>query len=468
MPDLNIASLISRFLQPISPTAGGRHLWAIDKEGIRGSLLAVNELRRSEGGPAPAASRRGTSYGRGTYMTRVGSVAVVPVLGPLVARTSWSYWSYDEIIRDLRIAEEDDTIDAILLDVDSPGGMVANVEAAATEISRINAAKPVTAFIGGLGASAAYWLAASGGDVVAAPTSLVGSVGCLIRYMDIEGIFTKLGANIVEVLAAQSPNKRLDPASDEGQAELQAIVDNGAELFLEGLAEARGVDRDTLLANYGQGLVFTAQDALERGLIDRISSFEETLAGLADRALSHTGAASATARFGQETNMDPKDKEQGKTSANKPVTVESLRAEHGGLIAGIENAAATAAVSEERARVAAIQKHAKAGRETLIATMIADGTPAADAANKILAAIDAGEISDLAATASSLTAQQVLQNMDKAAEGVVSSPSSGEYAKADTPDGWKAEWDGSKELQGIYPTRESYVATKKREAARAA
>ncbi|WP_420578790.1 S49 family peptidase [Oceaniradius stylonematis] len=471
MPDLDIATLVSRFLGPLSMGGGARQLWAIDRDGIRSSLMTVESMRGQDA-QAPAASRRGSRYGKGTFMSRVGSIAVVPVMGPLTARMSWCYWSYDEIIRDLRLAEADDTIDAILLDVDSPGGVVFGVESAASEIARINADKPVVAHVGGLGASAAYWLAASASEIVAAPSSIVGSVGSLIRYMDIEGMFTRLGANIVEVLAQQSPNKRLDPDSEEGRAEMQALVDNAAELFLEGLAEARSVDRDTLIADYGQGLVFNAGEALSRGLIDQVASFEDTLAALAGRAADDMNAGAATAHTGQETIMAKETNVQGQQApAGKPVTVESLRAEHGDLVATIESEAATAAVAAERDRVKAIQAHAKPGRETLIASMIADGTAATDAATKILAAIDAGEIKaeETSAAASTRSADDVLTRMDAAAEGVASTVSAGAgVAPATTEDGWKAEYESSAKLQAEYPNAESYVALKKREARRAA
>ncbi|MEX3008998.1 S49 family peptidase [Hoeflea sp. TYP-13] len=452
---LDIAQLISQFVRPISGHGASRHLWAIDKAGIRESLFAVDTLRGANAKPVEA-SRRGSRYGNGTFMTKVGSIAVVPVMGPLMARFNYSYWSYDEIIRDLRMAAADDTIDAVLLDVDSPGGMVANVEAASAEIAATAAIKPVFAHIGGIGASAAYWLAASASETVAAPTSLVGSVGCLIRYMDIEGIFTKMGARVVEVIAEQSPNKHLDPESDEGRAELQAIADNGAELFLKGLAESRGIDRDTLLADYGQGLVFTAREAFDRGLIDRIASFEETLADLADRAASPTGAASATAQIGQETIMaDENTGTAPKAVPAQPVTVESLRADHGDLVATLEKDASESAQKAERDRVSGIMALSKPGREKIISEMIADGTSVAEASSKILAAIDAGE---LVSEACDKTPESVLEKMDKAAEGVTSSVSSTKPSKANDPEGWKAEWGASDKLKAEFVTSDDYVA----------
>lgn len=451
MPDLNLAQIAGQFLGAINPAAaGGLQTWAIRGDAIAESLAPVRDARANGG----RSNRRGDLYGDGSFMRRAGSVAIVPIMGPLVARTNSSYWSYDEIIANLRTAAADETISAILLDIDSPGGQVANVEAAAEAIAAANAVKPVTAFCGGLCASAAYWLASNAGEIVAAPTTLVGSVGALIRYMDIEGIFTNLGARVVEVVAKQSPNKRLDPNSEEGRAELQAIADHGGEMFLAGLERSRGVDRETLMANYGQGLVFPAGEALKRGMIDRISSFEETLSGLADRSLNNNRAGSAAVQSSQETIMANKENgDGGKTPAAVTLTVDSLRADHGDLVTAIEQEAMARGAEAERNRILGIEQTALAGHDDLVATMKADGkTTPAEAAVRILAA----EKEKAAERTSALAA------MDAAAAGVVSTPSGDQPAAATTPEGWAAEWQNSDKLKAEYPTAEAYVAIKKR------
>ena len=151
------------------------------------------------------------------------------------------------------------------------------------------------------------------------------------------------------------------------------------------------------------------------------------------------------------------------------VTLESLRADHGDLVATLENSASEAAMKAatqaERDRVSAIMALSRPGRETLIAGMIADGTDAAAASSKILAAIDAGE---LAATSAGPSAEAVLAKMDRAAEGVVSSVSEAEPAAANDPEGWAAEYTASDKLKAEFPTAESYVAYKKREGRQAA
>lgn len=433
---------------------GGLSPWALREDALAASLQSVRALRGQAAGVNAASaitmSRRGSSIGGGSYATRIGNIGIVPVIGPLVSRMSYSAWSYDEVVRDLRIMGQMPEIKAVLLDVDSPGGMVANVQSVPEEIARLRQSKPVTAFVNGMGASAAYWISAAADEVVADPTALVGSVGALIRYVDMEGVLTRLGANVVEAVAQQSPNKRLARDSEEGLAELQAIVDDAGEMFLASLSASRGVSRETILEQYGQGLVFPASEALQRGLVDRIASLEDVLSDLAARQSITLVAASATAQ-----SIDHKE---------KPVdaTIETLRAEHPQLLQAIESAAFERGAAAENARLIGIDEQAAglSGHADLIRAMKADRkTTPAEAAMQILAA----EKKNLAERGAAL------RSLDAAAAGVESLPSGNVTGAAppvaQTPEGWTEEWNGSSALQQEYPTAGAYVAVMKRKVA---
>lgn len=438
--------------------------WAIRIEAVASSTQMIRMIRGRDSNSLPAAemglplSRRGQPMGRGSFATRIGNIAVVPVMGPLVSRLNWQYWSYDEIVNDLRLIGEMPDIAGVVLDVDSPGGMVSNVDSVPEEITRLRKKKPVVAHVGGLGASAAYWVSSAAERVTADKTALVGSVGALIRYVDMEGILVRLGGNVVEAIASQSPNKRLSRDSEEGMAELQAIVDDGAEMFIESLMRNRGVSRETVLENYGQGFVFPAAEALQRGLIDEVASFESVVAALADRVNSNSifaSSAIATAEPNKEVTV---------------LTLEKLKAEHPDLVTAIEEAAKTSALATveqkvadaaqaERNRITGIEEQASglSGHDELVKKLKADGkTTPAEAAVQILAAQKA-KLANM---------QAGLEGLDLAASGVESSLSGGTDAAAQVPqtaEGWKAEWQSSTKLQAEYPTAEAYVAVKKRE-----
>ncbi len=452
-------SMIQGFLQQFGGRAtGGLSPWAIREDGLAASLQTVRSIRTREAmSEATSAispiNRRGAplSPGVGSYATRVGNIAIVPAIGPLVSRFSWQYWSYDEIVRDLRLAGSMPDIEAVILDMDTPGGMVDNVDSVPAEVARLREKMPVYAHCN-FCCSAGYWIASSAEKVIANKTGLVGSVGALIRYVEMEGILTRLGANVVEVVAEQSPNKRLSRDSAEGRAELQAIVDDGAELFLQGLAATRGVTRETILENYGQGLVFPAGEALRRGLVDEIASLEDVLADLAGRRENSMIAASATAKAGTEKE-------------STMLTLEKLKAENPDLVSALLAEGAASGANAERDRLLGIDAQAASlsGHDELVQRLKADGkTTPAEAAVQILAAEKAKNAERL----------KGLEQLDAAAAGVTSTLSGGDGGNAKTfpqnAEGWKAEWEATPKLQDEFPTAEAYVATMKRQAPKAA
>lgn len=440
--------------------------WAIRPESVGQSLADVRSLR-SQAPASPLNARRGIYVKPGqSFARRIGRVGLVPVLGPLVARESRQYFSYDEIARDLSLLAGDDEIDSIILDINSPGGMVSGIEVAGDAIAQARQVKPVVAYVDGIGASAAYWIASAAETVVASQTALIGSVGALISYFEMDGILTKLGARKVEVLAAVSPAKRLDPESDQGRAELQAIVDDAGEMFLETLQENRGQSRDMILQNYGQGLVFAAREARERGLVDAIQPLESLVTQMAEREPSTQTAGSAAANPTQESNpMTTKNRTAGSdvasadpNAAAQPaaVSLDEYRAQNPEAAAQIDRQIAEAG-ERERERIAAIDALAVPGAETIIAECKADAScSAGDAAIRIV-----GHLRENPAAATN-DMSKLYQQMDKAAEGVAASASpagtGGNAPVADTPEAWRAEWANSQELQGEFSSAEVYAA----------
>lgn len=449
-----VLSMVQGFLTQLgTQRPNGLSPWAVREDAISASLQTVRAIRGGDNAPQAATNvmtinRRGQPLANGTFATRVGNVAIVPVIGPLMSRFNWAYWSYDEIVRDLRLVGSIPDIEAVILDMDTPGGMVANVDSVPAEIARLREKMPIYAHVGGLCASAGYWIASAAEKVIADKTGLVGSVGALIRYVDMEGILTRLGANVVEVIAEQSPNKRLSRDSDEGRAELQAIADDGAELFIQGLVANRGVSRETIIENYGQGLVFPAGEALKRGLADQVASLEDVLTELAARRENQSLAASATAKAGTEKE-------------STMLTLEQLRAEHPDLVSALRAEGAAEAAQAERDRLLGIEEQAAGltGHDELVKKLKADGkTTPAEAATQILAAEKAKNAERL----------KGLEQLDQAAAGVTSTLSGGaEGGQQKFPqnaEGWKAEWEATPKLQQEFPTAEAYVATMKRKA----
>jgi capsid assembly protease len=293
----------------------------------------------------------------------VDGVAIIPVKGPLMRAFSYWMWSYEEIGRDLQLAQASNLVRAIVLDIDSPGGLVAGCGDLAAAIST-SGPKPVESFVGGMAASAAYWLASSATRVRVGSGAILGSIGSVIEYVDFEPMLEKMGAKMVRVVAEQSPNKRLDPHGPEGQAEMQALVDAAGAEFVAGVAAARGVTVVEVMDRFGQGLVFDGMEAIVRGMADDRTTLEEMVAELAGRDQIVIAAPAAAA---QETPMDW-----------ASIDLAALQQHRPELVTAIEAAAGTAASAAERERILGLDEVSIEGFEELVAAAKADGktTPA--------------------------------------------------------------------------------------------
>lgn len=220
---------------------------------------------------------------------RHGSVAVIPIVGTIRPRPSFSIWellfgtvstNLVSLMHDVDIAMADRSIEHILLNIDSPGGLAAGVGEAAEYLRDAASQKPMTAYTTDLMASAAYWLGAAANDVVAAETASVGSIGVRATVMDWSKYDEALGIKEYVIVNDDSPLKGVDPASDQGRELIKTQVNDHAEIFLNGVADFRGVSRETVNADFGRGDVLIGAKAVEANLADRLSTFDQLLAEL--------------------------------------------------------------------------------------------------------------------------------------------------------------------------------------------
>lgn len=202
-----------------------------------------------------------------------GGVAVIPVRGPLFKRANLmtehcGATSYETVLRDFHQMMASEKVQGIVFDIDSPGGQANGCSELADHIHAARGQKPIAAYIGGTGASAAYWLASACDRVFASDSAIVGSIGVqtALKSEKVEGE--------IRIVSSQSPAKNRDPSTEEGQRDVQTVVDALAEVFLAKVARNRRVDRDHVLERFGQGAVFVGQEAIKRGLVDEISTLE--------------------------------------------------------------------------------------------------------------------------------------------------------------------------------------------------
>lgn len=304
--------------------------WAI-VPGVLRELHAI-ALRQTEG-PEAIGVKLGRSLEGAREATIRDGVAIVPIIGPIVPRAGLyddvsGITSVSLISADLSAAVSDPNVRAIVLEVDSPGGVTTGISDLAREIRAANEVKPVTAFVSGSAASAAYWLASAAGRIVTEDTGVLGSIGVILATQHQEAP-DRDGYRHLEIVSTGAPGKRPDPTSDEGRAELIAWVDRVERIFVEAVAEFRSVSVETVRSDFGQGGVLIGADAVAAGMADEVSTFEETLRGAAARN-ENDQSAGAAARPQSEGHEDME------LSA---LTLDQLRAERPDLIEAIASEA---------------------------------------------------------------------------------------------------------------------------------
>lgn len=222
-------------------------------------------------------------YLEGTHNTYViGGVAVIPLYGPIYPRanlmTNYSgATSSETLVKDFKIALESRHVNSILFDGDSPGGAVTNTSEASDFIFHSRGKKPIKSFASGMAASAALWILSSTDEFIASSTAEIGSVGVVAAFRDTSKRDEKEGVKTIEIVSSISPLKRVGVDTDEGRGKIQRIVDATAEIFVASLARNRGVSVETVKEKFGKGDLFLAKEAKERGMIDRISTFNNVL-----------------------------------------------------------------------------------------------------------------------------------------------------------------------------------------------
>ena len=229
--------------------------------------------------------------------------AVVPVIGAIFPRAgmmdaSTDGTSLDAVMHDIRVAEASADVQRIVLLVDSPGGVVSGLGEAASALRA--ATKPVTAFVTGNGASAAYWLASQAGEIVMDSSAMVGSIG-VVASLSRQEAPDATGRRAYEIVSSGAPLKRPDPNTEEGRAAIQADVDAIEEVFIADVAAGRNVTAARVRADFGKGAMMPATKAVASGMADRIGTLEALLNSSSARTRTTLAGSRAQASAEIET-----------------------------------------------------------------------------------------------------------------------------------------------------------------------
>jgi ClpP class serine protease len=338
--------------------------WAITPgEFERISTIA---LRENEG-PEAVAARLGRPLENTRHVTERDGTAIIPITGPIFRRANLfteisGATSVEILATDIQAAIDNPSVSRLLLDVDSPGGQAAGIGDLAALIHA--SPKPVTAFVGNMAASAAYWLAAAADHIVVSPNAMLGSIGVVASFRPEKDA-------PVKIINSQSPLKQAGPDTEPGRAEIQRVVDDLAAVFISDVAAYRHTDPDTVAAGFGRGGLLVGAKAVAAGMADAVGTLETLLASFTHAS---AGAPGITAKGPTMTDTTPSAPtiDRAYLATAHPVLLAALLAE---------------GADTERTRIQGVRALAIPGHEALIERLAFDGaTSVQEAAVQILAA----------------------------------------------------------------------------------
>lgn len=249
---------------------------------------------------------------------QVSPVRVIEITGVISSRGGSmqklsGIMSAENLISQVNEAARDDSVKAIVFDIDSPGGSVSLIPELAEAIRDAGREKTVVSVANTMAASAAYWVGSSAGEFVVTPSAMVGSLGVFSAHEDLTAQLEQEGVKITEVTAGRfkaelSPFRKL---SDGAQAEMQRKVDAWHGMFIADVALGRGTSEADVRENFGAGRMFMAAQAVEVGMADRIATLPQVIAQLEARIAAAGEVETITAELddGAATEVSDEDAE---------------------------------------------------------------------------------------------------------------------------------------------------------------
>ena len=217
---------------------------------------------------------------------RARVAAVVPVTGTIFPKPNiFTLYGLGTAVTDIRAQFREalkSKADAIVFDVDSPGGSVALVDELSAEIYAARDVKQTVAVVNPMMASAAYNIGSAAGRVVVTPSGVLGSIGVFAQHVDVSAAEELSGVKTTLISAGKYKveGNPYEPLSAEARAAIQADVDAYYDDFVGSVARNRGVTKKAVKTGFGEGRVVRAEVAVTEGMADSVGTLGQVLEGL--------------------------------------------------------------------------------------------------------------------------------------------------------------------------------------------
>ena len=275
-----VRKLINRGMYTISD--------AVEK-GLADTVMYFNEFKdylKKMNGRSP----RFVSYGRYKKipMSKLGvkankTIAIIYCSGTIVSGVGDDMSDDGMIISDgmantIREVANDNNIKGIVLRVDSPGGSGIASDIIWQEVFEARKKKPVIVSVSDMAASGGYYISVSADSIVCEPSSIIGSIGVFAGKFSLKDLYKKLGINKVEIPRGENSDifSEHDKFSDEQRTLIKQGIDEFYQIFVDKVAEGR-VMTDEEVDAIGQGRVWTGDQAVKNGLVDKIGGIKTAI-----------------------------------------------------------------------------------------------------------------------------------------------------------------------------------------------
>ena len=190
-----------------------------------------------------------------------------------------------QVIEQLHDFRDNDSIKALVLRIDSPGGGVGPSQEIYDEVLALDALKPVVVSMGSVAASGGYYVAAAAREIVANPGTITGSIGVIMEFANFQELLEKIGLSSVVVKSGAykdigSPTREMSIAEKEI---LQDLIDDVHSQFVSSVAEGRELDEQAV-RSIADGRIFSGRKAMQLGLVDRMGNLQVAIDRAADLA----------------------------------------------------------------------------------------------------------------------------------------------------------------------------------------
>lgn len=206
-------------------------------------------------------------------------IAIYYATGEIDGSTTGDGIDSEEMARDLRKLRKDESIKAVVLRINSPGGSAYGSEQIWREVSLLKETKPVVVSMGDYAASGGYYISCAANKIVAEPTTLTGSIGIFGMIPNAKGLMQdKLGLkfDVVKTNKLADMGQVSRPLNENERAYVQNMVNNGYELFTKRCADGRHMPQDSI-KQIAEGRVWTGEMAQKINLVDELGGLDKAI-----------------------------------------------------------------------------------------------------------------------------------------------------------------------------------------------